>query len=308
MGGIDNSDMGKRGQGKISAPEPATLHQKIRTSETYQSALEWGKARNGHPEGTLRKHLDLLHSNLNFILDKLRGGPDGSTYLSPEQIERVKVLIDAHDTMKPKAKIGVPISHRNSHASLAAEWLRSLDAPNELILMTQLHDESHALYRMSQRGDLDETRLQRLLYSIRDWDTFIAFQICDKVVPGRDIDSIHFLIDQLDNAGIEYTLPARELIADVCRHCGIENTGDKGLMEIDLNKLPGSSAIQSIQSIQDLNAWILELKKDIDENSQLYYQSEGTTEGFLKLTEQMPVTHDDLLEYLGIDSEEEIAY
>ena len=74
--------------------------------------------------------------------------------------------------------------------------------------MVQLHDENHALYRMSQRGDVDQKRLERLLHSIKDWDTFLAFQVCDKVVPGRDLESIHFLIDQLDNASIQYITSA----------------------------------------------------------------------------------------------------
>ena len=103
------------------------------------------------------------------------------------------------------------------------------------------------------------------------------------------------------------TLPARQLISEVCKQHKLDNPR-KEVMEINLDTLPSVQQIQSIKSIKAMNAWILNLRKDIDENPDLYYQSKGTTEAFLQLTKNMPVTYDGLVRYLGKETDKGIEY
>ena len=90
-----------------------TLFHTITQDSRYQSNLDWGKPRPGHPEGTVRAHLIELEENLY----RLR------SHLSEEAYWKLKVLVHVHDTFKKDASKGVAIEDPRSHASLARRFL-----------------------------------------------------------------------------------------------------------------------------------------------------------------------------------------
>src|SRR4051812_5021505 len=91
----------------------ALLLDQIQADERYQANLDWGQPRSGHPEGTVRAHLLELEENLATLRRRLRA----------DEVDSLRVLIHVHDTFKPDALAGVPITHPRSHASLARSFL-----------------------------------------------------------------------------------------------------------------------------------------------------------------------------------------
>ena len=149
---------------------------RIKADPRYLANISWGKPRDGHPEGTIGAHIAELESNL----DKLR------SKLSPLQIDVLSVLIHVHDTLKPDSQPGVAICAPDSHASLAAAFLSELCEDQDVLNMVRLHDEPFALWRQfKQRGAANPQRLDRLIATIRDWDTFWAFLLIDNLTAGK---------------------------------------------------------------------------------------------------------------------------
>lgn len=150
--------------------------QQIQADERYRRNLNWGKPRNGHPEGTISAHISELEQNLELLQPSLRD----------EEMLQLRILIHVHDTFKPDAQSGVPIEHPKSHASLARSFLSEFCPESDLLNMVQYHDEPYALWRQHYfRKRINEERFQALLNTIRDWDLFQAFLIIDGCTEGK---------------------------------------------------------------------------------------------------------------------------
>ena len=87
--------------------------QHVVSDTRYLANLDWGKARKGHLEGTVRAHIAEIELNLERLRPKL----------SDEDYWKLKLLIHTHDSFKAEAQPGVPISDPRSHASLARTFL-----------------------------------------------------------------------------------------------------------------------------------------------------------------------------------------
>jgi hypothetical protein len=103
----------------------------VTSDPRYQRNLDWGEAHPGHPEATVRTHIAEVDGNLEALRHKL----------SETDYWRPRVLIHTHDTFKGEAQPGVPISARNSHASLARGFLADFCTNSDMLAMVQYHDE-----------------------------------------------------------------------------------------------------------------------------------------------------------------------
>src|SRR5262245_52662707 len=160
----------------------------ITSDPRYQRNLDWGGARPGHPEGTIRAHIAEVDRNLDNLRDKL----------SETDYWRLRVLIHTHDTFKGEAQRGVPISALRSHASLARAFLADFCDDADMLAMVQYHDEPFALWRQfASKGKFNQERLTTLLTNIRDWNLFLAFNIVDGCTEGKDRDPLRWLFQQL---------------------------------------------------------------------------------------------------------------
>lgn len=90
-----------------------TILHAVQADERYLRNLDWGKPRHGHPESTLRAHIEELESNLNRLTHKL----------PPDAPAKLRLLIHVHDICKPHADRGVAITDPRSHASLGRAFL-----------------------------------------------------------------------------------------------------------------------------------------------------------------------------------------
>lgn len=167
------------------------LFSEVTTDSRYLNNLDWGKPRRGHPEGTVRAHIQELERNLEAM-----SVPKGS-----EQYWKLKLLIHVHDSFKKESRKGVPISHPESHASLAKTFLASFCQDQDLLNMVWYHDEPYALYRQDAlRGRFNRERLQSLLHRISDWELFLRFLLIDGYTPGKDSAPLHWSMEHLGKA------------------------------------------------------------------------------------------------------------
>ncbi len=164
-----------------SLPNPVDALRAIQADPRYQDNLDWGRPRSGHPEGTIRAHIAELEHNLRRL----------SSRLGMPEIDRIRLLIHTHDTFKPDARSGVPISDPRSHAALARSFLEEFFPDPDLLAMVAFHDEPYALWNRTRGGrPHDATRLDKLLSAITDHDLFNAFLLVDGCTGGnREIPS-----------------------------------------------------------------------------------------------------------------------
>jgi len=164
--------------------------QQIVTSERYQTDIEYGEPRSGHPEGKVKNHIAELEANLEALASR-RG-------LSPGDYWKLKFLIHVHDTFKAEAEPDVAILHPRSHASLARAYAAQFTADADLLNMIQFHDENYALWKQyAQTGTYSPERFQSLLQTIQDWDLFLMFTIVDGATPGKDHEKLAWFINEV---------------------------------------------------------------------------------------------------------------
>lgn len=160
-----------------------TIFHSVTQDPRYLANLDWGKPRRGHPEGTVRAHIAELEDNLKAL--DIEPGSDAYW--------KLKILIHVHDSFKAQATPKVPISHPASHASLARAFLSRHCKDRDLLAMTQLHDESYAIWRKIHfGGELNEARLNKLLHAIKDWRLFLQFMLIDGATDGKDLGPLEW--------------------------------------------------------------------------------------------------------------------
>ena len=160
----------------------------ITSDPRYQRNLDWGEARPGHPEGTVRAHIAELDRNLESLRHKL----------SEWDYWRLRVIIHSHDTFKGEAQPHAPITASGSHASLARAFLADFCADDDMLAIVQFHDEPYALWRqVASKGKFNQQRLTALLVAIRDWNLFLAFNIIDGCTEGKGRAPLQWFFEQV---------------------------------------------------------------------------------------------------------------
>jgi hypothetical protein len=161
----------------------------IQADPRYQKNIQWGKARRGHPEGTVEAHIVELERNLELLRPKL----------SDEDYQKLKILIHVHDSFKAEAESGVAITDPRSHASLARSFLAEFCSDSDLLTMVQYHDEPYALWLQVHRGrPCNEERYETLVAGICDWNLFIAFLIIDNCTVGKGRESLRWFLQKIE--------------------------------------------------------------------------------------------------------------
>ena len=167
----------------------ASAFQSVLTDRRYRRNLDWGEARPGHPEGTVRAHIAEIEPNLDVLKPKL----------SDTDVWKLKLLIHTHDSFKADSKPGVPITDPASHASLAKSFLAEFYSDADLLAMVQYHDEPFALWRqVESKGSYNQQRMATLIGNINDWNLFLAFNIIDGCTEGKSREPLRWLFKELE--------------------------------------------------------------------------------------------------------------
>lgn len=163
--------------------------EKIIADSRYQSNIEYGEPRSGHPEGKVKYHIAELEENLERLVS--RG-------ITEEQYWKLKFLIHVHDTFKADAISDVPIRSPNSHASLARKFASEFIDDEDLLTMIQFHDVNFSLWKQfAATGSYDTQRLHALLEAIRDWDLFLLFLIIDGSTQGKERSKLIWFVREV---------------------------------------------------------------------------------------------------------------
>jgi len=160
----------------------------LTTDPGYLANLDWGEARPGHPEGSVRAHIAEIEPNLDALRSKL----------TDEDFWKLKLLIHTHDSFKGESQPGVPITDPKSHASLARTFLATHCEDADLQAMVQYHDEPFALYRQFEsKGKYNQDRFNSLLKAIHDWNLFLAFNIIDGCTVGKSREPLQWFFREV---------------------------------------------------------------------------------------------------------------
>ena len=161
--------------------------QKLISDRFYQGCLDWGRPRRGHPEGSLRNHIEDLEANLRQIRH----------HLQPGEHERLQLLIHVHDICKPEAWTGVLSDHPQNHALMARNYLANFCPDPVLLAITQFHDDGYHLYTYYRRSSDLQERLLRILKEVEDVELFLLFNLIDNCLPGKTLEPVSWLLQQV---------------------------------------------------------------------------------------------------------------
>ncbi|MCE9528528.1 MAG: hypothetical protein K8R36_20990 [Planctomycetales bacterium] len=176
----------------------------ITADPRYLKNLDWGEARPGHPEGTVRAHIAEIEPNLEALRPKL----------TDDEYWKLKMLIHTHDSFKGESKQGVAITDPASHASIARAFLASHSDDPDLQAMVQYHDEPFALYRqVESKGKYNQERFNALLKAIKDWNLFLAFNIIDGCTAGKSREPLRWLFREVSGK-VESKFTEADIIGD----------------------------------------------------------------------------------------------
>lgn len=160
----------------------------VQNDPRYRQNLDWGKPRSGHPEGSVRAHIEELEGNLSKL----------PVAAGSQEHWKLMLLIHVHDSFKKESCKGVAIGDPRSHASLARQFLVEHCSDPDLAQMVQWHDEPFALYRQeTQKGSFNRDRLDALLRSILDWELFLMFLVIDGATAGKSREPLQWSVRNL---------------------------------------------------------------------------------------------------------------
>lgn len=174
------------GPADLTMPFLEILRQ-IQADTLYLESLDWGRPRRGHPEGSLRNHIQDLEANLERI----------QNHLLPGEYERLQLLIHVHDICKPDAWTGVDSDHPQNHAFLAREYLARFCDDRSLLAITQYHDDGYILYTYYRWADQLTARLCTLLKEVEDIELFVLFNLVDNCIPGKTTEPLDWFVERI---------------------------------------------------------------------------------------------------------------
>ena len=162
---------------------------RLKQDSRYLEGLDWGKARIGHPEGTVRSHIEQLEKNLAVIAD----------LLPPALMEPLRLLIHAHDSFKHVSGEKVPIENPKSHASLAAKFLEQYTDDPVTLKVAQHHDTLFACWcQHVYRGEVSQSRADKLLNSLPNHELLAAFILIDGLTDGKHSAPISWALERIN--------------------------------------------------------------------------------------------------------------
>lgn len=105
--------------------------QQILQDPEFVRGLDWGTPRYGHPEGQIYKHIREVLDNIDALPVTVR------------EREKLRLIAFVHDTFKYKEHKGHPRDWSKHHAIFARKFLEKYTVNNELLTITEWHDEAY---------------------------------------------------------------------------------------------------------------------------------------------------------------------
>ncbi len=162
---------------RLEAPAPVTLEERIRADPEWQRGAEFRADGAGHPEDSVRHHVDEVLANVERHDD-------------PALVARLRLIAIVHDSMKHRVRWWLP--GRTDHARLAARFARRYVDDPGLLKVIARHDDAYRAWRFATRTGLwrlAEWRARRLIADLGpELGLFRAFYRCDNETGAKSPD------------------------------------------------------------------------------------------------------------------------
>lgn len=163
------------------------LEERIINDNDLIKGVEWGKPRNGHPEGKVLFHvLDVLDN-----VDKY--------FLNDGDYSKLRLIALTHDSFKYLVDVTKPKSGENHHAMIARRFAEKYINDVDILDIIELHDEAYNSWSVgNRRGDWKSARnrafklIERLETKERI-DLYLKFYKSDFTDGKSDYDFIWFV-------------------------------------------------------------------------------------------------------------------
>jgi hypothetical protein len=163
------------------------LEERAARDRELVEGLAWGKPREGHPEGTIGRH----------VADLLR------TLESWEEAEPrrsdLRFIALLHDSQKNKVKNWRPRTGANHHAARARRLAERYTDDERLLAAIEHHDRPYAIWRRMKRTRRDQTgQLDEMLGRVPDPPLFLRFVELDGSTEGKNPEPIRWFREELE--------------------------------------------------------------------------------------------------------------
>lgn len=139
-------------------PETA-LERAFLNDPAFTKGCHWGVPRFGHPEGEVYKHIKEVLQNIDRY------------EIDPSDRAKLRIIAFVHDTFKYLEHKGRPRDWSKHHSIIARKFLEKYTNDEDLLIITELHDEAYYIWRLwhvYQEAEKAQAKLARLLHQLGD--------------------------------------------------------------------------------------------------------------------------------------------
>ena len=153
--------------------------------------LAWGKPRDGHPEGSVARHVADLLARIE------RSGEAG------ESRAMLRLIALVHDSFKYAVSEWRPKTGENHHAMRARRFAERLTDDERVLSVIELHDRPYAIWRRLERtGAVNEQQFTAMMAGVTDARLFLRFVELDGSTEGKAPQPRDWLRGELSARGI----------------------------------------------------------------------------------------------------------
>lgn len=164
------------------------LEKSIISDTRFQTGLNYGKPRPGHPEGKIINHIKEVLLNVEKF--------------EPDKVIREKLRLIAliHDTFKFQVDRNLPLVGENHHGFKAMKFAQDYISDLEILSIIELHDEAYNAVKKYIRNR-NNYRVLQLIEKIKNYSyLYLKFYECDEFTGDKEHECYFIFKEFLENA------------------------------------------------------------------------------------------------------------
>lgn len=169
------------------------LERRIAADPAWREGAEWGRARPGHPEGTIKAHVASVLQNVDEFYGE-----------SPFRA-RLRLIALVHDTFKFQVDRSQPRTGENHHAMRARRFAERYTSDEPVLDVIEMHDEAYNAWQNGNRdGKWEKARRRAAALIARLGETlplYLAFYRCDNSTEGKEWGCFEWFLGVVEGVG-----------------------------------------------------------------------------------------------------------
>ena len=171
----------------IEGFEPESdLERRLAEDPVLLEGWAWGKPREGHPEGSIGRHVAELLKRIDEWgeTDRRRG--------------ELRFLALVHDSLKNQVQEWRRRTGENHHAMRARRFAEGYTDDERLLAAIELHDRPYHIWKRFKRtGNPQDAAVAEMLDRIPDTNLFVRFVELDASTEGKNPAPLEWLREQI---------------------------------------------------------------------------------------------------------------